>query len=52
MLLNGLEIFLCVCGMSQVSSKLQMAGGGACIYRPPSRVAVAPMVSRKLRVIG
>src|SRR6185437_12458357 len=41
MLLDGLEIFLGVCGMSSSSSKLQMAGVMR-IYRPPSIVAIAP----------
>ena len=41
MLLDGLEMFLGVCGMFSNSSKLQMAGG-CHIYRPPSRGAVAP----------
>ena len=47
----ALEVFLDVYGVSQVSSNLQMAGG-AFIYKPPSLVAVAPTVSRKLRIIG
>ena len=51
MLLDGLEVFLDVCVMSWGSSKLQMAGG-AHIYRPPSLVAVAPMVSRKQQTTG
>ena len=34
MLLDGLEVFLDVCGMSWDSSKLQMAGVRH-IYRPP-----------------
>ena len=33
------------------SSTLQMDGVG-CIYRPPSLVAIAPMVSRNLRITG
>jgi len=33
MLLDGLEMFLGVCGMFSNSTKLQMAGG-AHIYRP------------------
>ena len=51
MLLDGLDMFLGVCGMFSNSGKLQMAGVRH-IYRPPSLVAVAPMVSRKLRIIG
>ena len=50
MLLYGLEMFLGVCGMSSNSSNLQMAGVRL-IYRPPSLEAVAPTVSRKLRII-
>ena len=50
-LLDGLEMFFYVYVMSQVSSKLQMAGG-CHIYRPPSRVAVALTVSKILRTIG
>ena len=44
MLLDGLEVFLGVNGMSSNSSNLQMAGVRR-IYRPPSLVAVAPTVS-------
>ena len=44
MLLYGFEMFLGVCGMSSNSSNLQMAGVRR-IYRLPSLVAVAPMVS-------
>ena len=51
MLLDGLEVFLGVYVMSWDSSKLQMAGVRH-IYRPPSLIAVAPTVSRKLRIIG
>ena len=51
MLLDGLEVFLGVCGMFSNSSKLQMAGVRR-IYSPPSHVAVAPMVSRKQHTIG
>ena len=50
-LLYGLEVFLGVYEMSWDSSKLQMAGVRR-IYRPPSLVAVAPTVSRNLRIIG
>ena len=46
MLLDGLEMFLGVCGMFSNSSKFQMARVRR-IYRPPSLIAVAPMVSRK-----
>ena len=46
MLLDGLEVFLGVSGMSSNSSKLKMAGVRR-IYRPPSLVVVAPTVSRK-----
>ena len=45
-LFDGLEMFFNVYKVSQVSSKLQMAGV-RCIYRTPSLVAVAPTVSRK-----
>ena len=38
MLLDGLEVFLGMCGMSSNSSNLQMAGG-AHIYRPPTRTS-------------
>jgi len=51
MLLDGLEVFLGVCGMSSNSSKLQMADVRR-IYRPPNLVAVAPTVSKILRTIG
>ena len=51
MLLDGLEVFLGVCGMFNNSSKLQMAGVRR-IYRPPSLVVVAPTVSRKQHTIG
>src|SRR6185436_10724732 len=51
MLLYGLEVFLSMCGKSSNSSKHQMAGG-CHIYRPPSRGAVAPTVSKNLRTIG
>ena len=51
MLLDGLEVFFGVCGMSSNSSKLKMAGVRH-IYRPPSLVAVAPTVSRKQHTIG
>ena len=51
MLLDGLEVFLGVSGMSSNSSKLQMAGMRR-IYRPPSLVAVAPTVSRKQQTTG
>ena len=44
MLLDGLEVFLVVCGMSSNSNKLKMTGV-RCIYRPPSLVVVAPTVS-------
>src|SRR6185312_6007723 len=47
MLLYGLEMFLCVCGMSSNYSKTSNGRGEAYIYRPPSLVAVAPTVSRK-----
>ena len=50
-LLYGLEVFLGVYEMSWDSSKLQMAGVRH-IYRPPSLIAVAPMVSRKQHTIG
>ena len=50
MLLDGLEMFLGVCGMSSNSSKLKMAGVRH-IYRPPSLVAVAPTVSRNQHTI-
>ena len=40
-----------MCGKSSNSSNLQMAGG-CHIYRPPSHGAVAPTVSRNLRIIG
>ena len=50
-LLDGLEMFLDVCGMFNNSSKLKMAGVRR-IYRPPSLVAVAPTVSRKQHTIG
>ena len=42
--LVGLEVFSNVYGVFLNSSKLQMAGVRR-IYRPPSLVAVAPMVS-------
>ena len=48
-ILYGLEVFLDVYEVSRDSSNLQMAGVRH-IYRPPSVVAVAPMVSRKLRI--
>ena len=51
MLLDSLEVFLGVSGMSSNSSKLKMAGLRH-IYRPPSLVAVAPTVSRKQHAIG
>ena len=51
MLLDGLEMFLDVCAMFSNSSKNKIAGVRR-IYRPPSLVAVAPTVSRKLRIIG
>ena len=51
MLLDGLEVFLDVCGMSSNSSKLKMVGV-RCIYRLPSLVAVAPTVSRNQQTIG
>ena len=51
MLLDGLEVFLGVSGMSSNSSKLKMAGVRR-IYRPPSLVAVAPTVSKKQHTIG
>ena len=38
MLLDGLEMFLGVCGKFSNSSKLQMTGG-AHIYRPPTRTS-------------
>ena len=38
MLLDGLEMFLGVCGMFSNSSNLQMAGG-AHIYRPPTQTS-------------
>ena len=47
-LLDGLEMFLGVCGMF---SKLKMAGVRR-IYRPPSLGAVAPTVSRKQQTTG
>ena len=50
-LLDGLEVFLGVGMMSSNSSNLQMAGVRR-IYRPPSLVAIAPMVSRKQHTIG
>jgi len=50
-LLDGLEMFLGVFVTSLNSSNLQMAGG-CHIYRPPSRGAVAPTVSKILRTIG
>ena len=50
-LLDGLEMLFNVYKVSQVSSKLKMAGG-CHIYRPPSRGAVAPTVSKILRTIG
>ena len=50
-LLDGMEMSLDVYEMSWDSSNLQMAGVRR-IYRPPSLVAVAPTVSRKLRIIG
>jgi len=51
MLLYGLEMFLDVYEVSWDSSKLQMAGVRR-IYRPPSLVAVAPTVSKILRITG
>ena len=51
MLLDGLEVFLDVYEMSWDSIKLKMAEG-AHIYSPPSLVAVAPTVSRNLRITG
>ena len=51
MLLHGLEVFLGVGMTSSNSSKLKMAGVRH-IYRPPSLVAVAPMVSRNQHTIG
>ena len=51
MLLDVLEVFLGVCGMSSNSSRLKMAGVRR-IYRPPSLVTVAPTVSRKQHTIG
>jgi len=51
MLLDGLEVFLGVCGMSSNSSKLKMAKVRH-IYRPPSLVAVAPTVNRNQNTIG
>ena len=50
-LLYGLEVFLDVYEVSWDSINLQIAGVRR-IYRLPSLVAVAPMVSRKLRIIG
>ena len=50
MLLDDLEVLLDVCMMSWDSSELKMAGLRR-IYRPPSLVAVAPMVSRKQHTI-
>ena len=50
-LLDGLEMFLGVCGMFSNSSKLQMAGVRR-IYRPPSLVAVAPRSAENLRTTG
>ena len=44
-LLYGLEVFLDVYEISWDSNKLQMVGG-CHIYRPPSREAVAPTVSK------
>ena len=49
MLLYGLEMFLGVYVTSLDSSNLQMAGVRR-IYRPPSLVAVAPTVSKKICV--
>ena len=51
MLLDGLEMFLDVCVISWDSSNLQMTGVRR-IYRPPSLVVVAPMVSRKQQTTG
>ena len=50
-LMYGLDVFLGVYEMSWDPSKLQMAGVRR-IYRPPSLVAIASTVSRKLRIIG
>ena len=50
-LLDGFEMFFNVYNMSQVSSKLQMAGVRR-IYRPSSLVAVAPRSAENLRIIG
>ena len=50
-LLDGLEWFLGVYVTSLDSNNLQMAEG-CHIYRPPSLVAVAPTVSRNMRITG
>ena len=50
-LLYGLEVFLDVYEVFRDSSTLQMAGVRR-IYRPPSLVAVAPTVSKILRITG
>ena len=49
-LMDGLEVFLGVSGMSNNSSNLRMVAVRR-IYRPPSLVAVAPRVSRKQHTI-
>ena len=51
MLLDGLEVFFKVYGVSLVSSNNKMAGVRH-IYRPPSLGAVAPTVSRNQQTIS
>ena len=50
-LLDGLEVFLGVGMTSSNSSSFKMAGVRR-IYRPPSLIAIAPMVSRKQQNTG